>query len=128
MIYFFAGFFIGGIASMLLYSLVVSERINELELENGRLIDDLTKPNMKLENTSINIGDMDMMGLKKRNKPKESTNVQIKLNVTVSDTENSNSCNIVDSLLNDIWNIALAKEGVEAQNMTSKYMKEKVAK
>lgn len=55
-------------------------------------------------------------------------NVQIKLNVTVSDTENSNSCNIVDSLLNDIWNIALAKEGVEAQSMTSKYMKEKVAK
>jgi hypothetical protein len=50
---------------------------------------------------------MDMMGLKKRNKHKESTNVQIKLNVTVSDTENSNSCNIVDSLLNDIWNIAL---------------------
>lgn len=43
MIYFFAGFFIGGIASMLLYSLVVSERINELELENGRLIDDLNK-------------------------------------------------------------------------------------
>ena len=28
---------------MLLYSLVVSERINELELENGRLIDDLSK-------------------------------------------------------------------------------------
>lgn len=71
---------------------------------------------------------MDMMGLKKRNKPKESTNVQIKLNVTVSDTENSNSCNIVDSLLNDIWNIALEKEGVEVQSMTSKYMKEKVAK
>lgn len=43
MIYFFAGVFIGGIASMLLYSLVVSERINELELENGRLIDDLNK-------------------------------------------------------------------------------------
>ena len=43
MIYFFAGFFIGGIAAMLLYSLVVSERINELELENGRLIDDLNK-------------------------------------------------------------------------------------
>ena len=62
-----------------------------------------------------------MMGLKKRNKPKESTNVQIKLNVTVSDTENSNSCNIVDSLLNDIWNIALEKEGVEAQSMSSKY-------
>lgn len=43
MIYFFAGFFIGGIAAMLLYSLVVSERINKLELENGRLIDDLNK-------------------------------------------------------------------------------------
>lgn len=43
MIYFFAGFFIGGIAAMLLYSLAVSERINELELENGRLIDDLNK-------------------------------------------------------------------------------------
>lgn len=43
MIYFFAGFFIWGIAAMLLYSLVVSERINELELENGRLIDDLNK-------------------------------------------------------------------------------------
>lgn len=41
MIYFFAGVFIGGIASTLLYSLVVSERINELQLENGRLIDDL---------------------------------------------------------------------------------------
>lgn len=84
---------------------------------------------MKLESISINIGDANMMGLKKRNKLiKESTNVQIKLNVTVSDTENSNSCNIVDSLLNDIWNIVLAKEGVEAQSMTSKYMKEKVAK
>lgn len=69
-----------------------------------------------------------MMGLKKRNKPEESTNVLIKLNVTVSDTENSNSCNIVDSLLNEIWNIALAKEGVEVQSMTSKYMKEKTAK
>lgn len=55
-------------------------------------------------------------------------NVQIKLNVTVSDTENSNSCNIVDSLLNDIWNIAFEKEGVEAQSMSSKYMKEKIAK
>lgn len=43
MIYFFVGVFIGGIASVLLYSLVVSERINELELENSRLIDDLSK-------------------------------------------------------------------------------------
>lgn len=43
MIYFFVGLFIGGIASMLLYSLVASEQINELELEKGRLIDDLNK-------------------------------------------------------------------------------------
>lgn len=43
MIYFFVGLFIGGIVAMFLYSLVVSEQINELELENGRLIDDLNK-------------------------------------------------------------------------------------
>ena len=71
---------------------------------------------------------MDMMGLKKRNKPKESTDVLIKLNVTVYDTENSNSCNIVDSLLNDIWNIALAKEGVEVENFKATYVKEKTTK
>lgn len=69
-----------------------------------------------------------MMGLKKRNKPKESTDVMIKLKISVPDVNNSDSCNVVDSLLNDIWNIALAKEGIEAQNMTSKYMKEKIAK
>lgn len=49
MIYFFAGVFIGGIVSMLLYSLVVSERINELELENGRLIDDLNKADYEVK-------------------------------------------------------------------------------
>lgn len=49
MIYFFVGVFIGGIASMLLYSLVVSERINELELENGRLIDDLNKADYEVK-------------------------------------------------------------------------------
>lgn len=49
MIYFFAGVFIGGIASMLLYFLVVSERINELELENGRLIDDLNKADYEVK-------------------------------------------------------------------------------
>ena len=43
MIYFIVGFFFGGIAAMILYSLIVSERINELELENCRLIDDLNK-------------------------------------------------------------------------------------
>lgn len=71
---------------------------------------------------------MDMMGLKKRNKPKENTDVLIKLKISVPDVNNSDSCNVVDSLLNEIWNIALAKEGVEVQNMTSKYMKEKIAK
>ncbi len=69
-----------------------------------------------------------MMGLKKRNKPKESTNVQIKLNVTVSDTENSNSCNIVDSLLNEIWDAAWSKEGVEVEDLKATYIKEKTTK
>lgn len=69
-----------------------------------------------------------MMGLKKRNKPKESTEVLIKLKTSVHDVNNSDSCNFVDSLLNEIWNIALEKEGVEVQSMTSKYMKEKIAK
>ena len=41
MIYFFAGFFIGGIASMLLYFLVVSERINDLEYQNEMLMFEL---------------------------------------------------------------------------------------
>lgn len=49
MIYFFVGVFIGGIASMLLYSLVVSERINELKLENDRLIDDLNKADYEVK-------------------------------------------------------------------------------
>lgn len=69
-----------------------------------------------------------MMGLKKRNKPKESTDVLIKLKISVPDVNNSNSCNIVDSLLNDIWNIALSKEGVEVENLKATYMKEKIAK
>lgn len=69
-----------------------------------------------------------MMGLKKRNKPKESTDVLIKLKISVPDVNNSDSCNVVDSLLNEIWNIALAKEGIEVQSMTSKYMKEKTTK
>lgn len=70
-----------------------------------------------------------MKALRKRNKLiKESTDVLIKLKISVPDVNNCNSCNIVDSLLNDIWNIALEKEGVEAQSMTSKYMNEKIAK
>ncbi|WP_418777051.1 hypothetical protein [Holdemanella biformis] len=69
-----------------------------------------------------------MMGLKRQSKPKESTNVQIKLNVTVSDTENSNSCNVVDSLLNEIWDAAWSKEGVEVENLKATYVKEKTTK
>lgn len=69
-----------------------------------------------------------MMGLKKRNKPKESTDVLIKLKISVPDVNNSDSCNIVDSLLNDIWNIALEREGVEVEYLKATYVKEKIAK
>ncbi len=69
-----------------------------------------------------------MMGLKKRNKPKESTDVLIKLKISVPDVDNSNSCNIVDSLLNDIWDIAWSKEGVEVENLKATYVKEKTTK
>ena len=69
-----------------------------------------------------------MMGLKKRNKPKESTNVLIKLKISVPDVNNSDSCNVVDSLLNEIWNIALEKEGVEVENLKATYAKEKTTK
>lgn len=71
---------------------------------------------------------MDMMGLKKQNKIKESTDVLIKLKISVPDVNNSNSCNIVDSLLNEIWDTAWSKEGVEVEYLKAKYVKEKVAK
>lgn len=70
-----------------------------------------------------------MMGLKKRSKLiKESTDVLIKLKISVSDTENSDSCNIVDSLLNDIWDAAWSKEGVEVEDLKATYIKEKTTK
>ena len=37
------GLFIGSAISLMLYSTIAAERINELELEKGRLIDDLNK-------------------------------------------------------------------------------------
>lgn len=80
---------------------------------------------MKQENTSINIGDMDMVGLNKRNKPKESTDVLIKLKISVPDVNNCNSCHIVDSLLNEIWDIALEKEDVKVESLRATYLKEK---
>lgn len=69
-----------------------------------------------------------MMGLKKRNKPKESTDVLIKLKISVPDVDNSDSCNVVDKLLNEIWDIAWSKEGVEVENLRATYVKEKTTK
>lgn len=70
-----------------------------------------------------------MMGLKKRNKLiKESTDVLIKLKISVPDVDNSDSCNVVDKLLNEIWDAAWAKENVEVENIRATYIKEKIAK
>lgn len=69
-----------------------------------------------------------MMGLKKRNKPIESTDVLIKLKISVPDVGNSDSCNVVDSLLNEIWDAAWSKEGVEVENLKATYVKEKTTK
>lgn len=50
MIYFIAGFFFGSIAAMILYSIVVSERINNLEYQNERLMFELeSKKNWIIE-------------------------------------------------------------------------------
>ncbi len=49
-----------------------------------------------------------MKVLRKRNKLiKESTDVLIKLKISVPDVDNCNSCNVVDSLLNEIWDAAV---------------------
>lgn len=69
-----------------------------------------------------------MKVLRKRNKPKESTDVMIKLKISVPDVDNCNSCNVVDSLLNDIWDAAWSKEGVEVENLKATYVKEKTTK
>lgn len=71
---------------------------------------------------------MDMMGLKKRNKPKESTDLLIKLKISVPDVNNSDSRNVVDSLLNEIWDAAWSKEGVKVENLKATYVKEKTTK
>lgn len=69
-----------------------------------------------------------MKVLRKRNKPKESTNVQIKLKISVPDVDSSDSCNVVDSLLNEIWDAAWSKEGVEVEDLKATYVKEKTTK
>lgn len=48
MIYFIAGFFFGSIAAMMLYSIVVSERINNLEYHNERLMFELENKKKEL--------------------------------------------------------------------------------
>ena len=69
-----------------------------------------------------------MMVSRRRNKPKESTNVLIKLKISVSDVNNSDSCNVVDSLLNEIWDAAWSKEGVEVEDLKATYVNEKTTK
>lgn len=70
-----------------------------------------------------------MKVLRKRNKLiKESADVLIKLKISVPDSDNSDSCNIVDSFLNDIWNVASQKEGVEVESLKATYIKEKTTK
>lgn len=70
-----------------------------------------------------------MMGLRKRNKLiKESTDVLIKLKISVPDVNNCNSCHIVDYLLNEIWDAAWSKENVEVESLRATYIKEKTTK
>lgn len=70
-----------------------------------------------------------MKVLRKRNKLiKESTDVLIKLKISVPDVDNCNSCHIVDSLLNEIWDAARAKQDVEVESLRATYIKEKTTK
>ena len=70
-----------------------------------------------------------MKALRKRNKLiKESTDALIKLKISVPDVDNCNSCHIVDSLLNEIWDAAWSKEGVEVEDLKATYVKEKTTK
>ncbi len=48
MIYFIAGLFFGSIAAMMLYSIVVSERINNLEHQNEKLMFELENKKKEL--------------------------------------------------------------------------------
>lgn len=70
-----------------------------------------------------------MKVLRKRNKLiKESTDVLIKLKISVPDVDNCNSCHIVDSLLNEIWDATWAKQDVEVESLRATYIKEKTTK
>ena len=84
---------------------------------------------MKLESSGIYIRRCLMKVLRKRNKLiKESTDVLIKLKISVPDVNNSDSCNVVDSLLNEIWDAAWSKEGIEVEDLKATYIKEKTTK
>ena len=48
MIYFIVGFFFGGIIEMVLYSVVVSGRINNLEYQNKQIIFELERKENEL--------------------------------------------------------------------------------
>lgn len=48
MIYFIVGFFFGGVAAMMLYSVIVSDRINSLERQNEQLMYELEQKNKDL--------------------------------------------------------------------------------
>lgn len=48
MIYFMIGFFVGGLGAMMLYSVIVSERINSLECQNEQLMYELEQKNKDL--------------------------------------------------------------------------------
>lgn len=48
MIYFIAGLFFGSIAAMMLYSIVVSGRINNLEYQNKQMIFELEQKEKEL--------------------------------------------------------------------------------
>ncbi len=69
-----------------------------------------------------------MMGLKKLSKPKESTDVLIKLKISIHDVNSSESSDIVDSLLNEILNAAWKKDDVKVESLRATYMKGKTMK
>ena len=48
MIYFMIGFFVGGLGAMMLYSVIVSDRINSLECQNEQLMYELEQKNKDL--------------------------------------------------------------------------------
>lgn len=48
MICFMIGFFVGGLGAMMLYSVIVSDRINSLECQNEQLMNELEQKNKDL--------------------------------------------------------------------------------